>query len=71
MRKIPPARERVATPAELAEDRRRCLAARRTKPTPPPPEPEPARAHAPSLPDRVALQMRALLATANDNGARA
>jgi hypothetical protein len=30
MRKIPRVRERTATPAELEEDRRRCLAARAT-----------------------------------------
>jgi len=36
MRKIPRVRERTATPAELEEDRRRCLAAKTKPPTPAP-----------------------------------
>ena len=38
MRKIPRVRERTATPAELEEDRRRCLAAKSKPPTPAPTE---------------------------------
>lgn len=36
MRKIPRVRERTATPEELEDDRRRCLAARTKPPTPGP-----------------------------------